>query len=230
MRVLVTGETGFIGQWVVEEVKRAGWVPVPFDADLRDIESFPDGPFDAVVHLAALVTHREDHSLSDLYDVNVAGTSRLLDAYQEAKLVFASTKDLDRAVVSDYAQTKLEGEHLVRSRSRWSIVRLPSVFGPNMRQRKLIPLLFEKYCRGGSCTVVNNDVREYVWVGDAAHAIVNAIGSEEFREISSFRISNRDLERHIKAICEGREPRALSVREHNFFQLLVDCLPMKGPQ
>jgi nucleoside-diphosphate-sugar epimerase len=230
MRVLVTGESGFIGGWVVEEVKRAGWVPVPFGADLRDIESFPDGPFDAVVHLAALVTHREDHSLSDLYDVNVAGTGRLLDAYPEARMVFASTKDLDRAVLSDYAQTKLEGEHLVRRRSRWSIVRLPSVFGPNMRQRKLIPLLFEKYCLGGSCTVGNNDVREYVWVGDAAHAIVSAVVSEGFCEINSFRISNRDLERHVKAICEGSEPGLLPERERNFFQLLVDCRPMNEQQ
>jgi len=57
---------------------------------------------------------------------------------------------------------------MCRKKTNTLIIRLPSIFAPEQRQRKLIPLLFKKYCQNGKCTVNNDDLGEYIYVEDAA--------------------------------------------------------------
>jgi len=129
---LVTGN-----RWAVQ------WGPL-VEGDIRDAAAL-DAALAAhrpaaVVHCAALSEIGEAHRrVHDYFDVNVAGTLSLLRAMQRAgveELVFSSSASVygesdGRPLAEDrtprptnpYGATKLQGEELIRSLSRWSALR-----------------------------------------------------------------------------------------------------------
>ena len=224
MKVLVTGATGFIGEWVMKELSVSEHSTVAFSGDVRDKSTFPKEPFDVIIHLAAIVTHRENQTVGDFYEVNVQGTKNLCKAYSSAKMIYISSTDVTREPLSDYAKSKLEGEKIVEKQDNYIIIRLPSVFGPKQRQIKLIPLLFRKYCQNGECNIINNDLREYVYVGVLAKQIVDIMDQKGIIKIKGFRIRNLDLDTMIRAICKGEKIPDLTAEEKKFFSNLEQCL------
>lgn len=226
MKVLITGATGFIGKWVMEEldVSETQYTAIAFSGDVRDKSTFPRA-FEVIIHLAALVTHRQHQTAEDFYEVNVQGTKNLCEAYPLAKMICISTTDVTREQLSDYAKSKLEAEKIVGKQDNYVIIRLPSVFGPKQRQIKLIPLLFRKYCQNNECTITNNDLREYVYVGVLAKHIVDSMDQKGICTIKGFKIRNFDLDRMICAVCEGKKLPNLTSEERDFFVCLEQCLP-----
>lgn len=100
-RVLVTGASGFTGQYIVTSLRKAGCYVVGMGygksgadenirCDLTKIDevtaAVASAKPDWCVHLAALafVGH---HSLGEFYEVNVVGTMNLLDALEELEKV-----------------------------------------------------------------------------------------------------------------------------------------------
>jgi nucleoside-diphosphate-sugar epimerase len=225
MKVLVTGATGFIGEWVLKELDASEHTAVAFSGDVRDKSTFPKRPFEVIVHLAALVTHRQHQTAGDFYEVNVQGTKNLCEAYPSAKVIYVSTTDVNREQLSEYAKSKLEAEKVVEKQDDYAIIRLPSVFGPKQRQIKLIPLLFRKYCQNGECTIINNDLREYIYVGVAAKHIVDSIEQKGIITLRGFKIRDFDLDTMICAICEGDNIPNLTPEERYLFVCLEQCLP-----
>ena len=116
MRVLVSGGAGYIGSHVALALEDAGHSVLVFDrhdprpglfgpavgamrGDIRDRaaldQAFASGPFDGVIHLAGLKSVAESiDNPAAYFDVNVAGSLRLLEAMQRAGvrlLVFSSS-------------------------------------------------------------------------------------------------------------------------------------------
>jgi UDP-glucose 4-epimerase len=101
MKIMVTGNTGMIGETVEEVLHNSGHEVIGFDIkngqdilNQQQVHKYIQG-CDAVVHLAALLGYSEDTD-NDIMAVNLLGTWHILKAASEAKLkriVFFSSVD-----------------------------------------------------------------------------------------------------------------------------------------
>lgn len=101
MRIVITGNRGFVGQHTEAELVRRGYEVVGFDIqdgrDLRKIEDLTRvlQPGDKILHLAAIARFNEaDKNPLLAFEVNVRGTQNLMEAAQLVgvdRVVYAST-------------------------------------------------------------------------------------------------------------------------------------------
>ncbi len=128
MRVLVTGSSGFVGRYLVEELRAHGHSPIGFDAalsdppldipeyagDIVDADSLrhclTDAPPDACIHLAGIAfVPMGWYDPARVMQVNVNGTLTLLEAVRAVSptarvLVVSSAEVYGRAARSDPAR------------------------------------------------------------------------------------------------------------------------------
>jgi UDP-glucuronate 4-epimerase len=175
-------------------------------------KAFAHGPFDAVVHLAAMAGVRPSLKDPALYmDVNVLGTQMIVDellrSSPKARLVFGSSssvygarsgecfKETDRVdqPLSPYAASKAANEaqlYSIHHTSKLPIVclRFFTVFGPRQRP----DLAIHKFCRAidaGEAIEVYGDgssKRDYTFIAD----IVSGIRSSMQFSFNGFEIIN----------------------------------------
>ncbi len=178
---------------------------VVIDGDIRDDaildEAFSNGPFDAVVHLAAMAGVRPSLQQPALYmDVNVNGTQKVIDRIlptaDRTRFVFGSSssvygarsgesfKETDRVdlPISPYAASKAANElqcYAAHSSKGLKVVALRffTVFGPRQRP----DLAIHKFCKlihdGKSIEVYGDGTskRDYTFVADIVRGIESAI-------------------------------------------------------
>jgi len=165
VRALVTGGSGFIGTNLVDGLLQHDWEilnvdiqePVKMEhrgfwrkADILDVDVidnvFDDFQPDTVIHLAARAT--TDSNRLDDYEVNIKGTSTILDAIRAtpsvSKAIITSTQfvhgpgslpmgDYDFAPHTIYGQSKVISEELTHRANlncQWTIVRPTNIWGP----------------------------------------------------------------------------------------------------
>jgi UDP-glucuronate 4-epimerase len=175
------------------------------EGDLRNVDdvrrAFSHGPFDVVVHLAAMAGVRPSLQKPALYmDVNVTGTQRLVDALlehsPEARLVFGSSSSVygarsgesfvetDRVdqPLSPYAASKAANEAQLYAMHHTTglpvvCLRFFTVFGPRQRP----DLAIHKFCKAidnGETIDVYGDgtsKRDYTFVSDIVSGITAAM-------------------------------------------------------
>lgn len=93
--IVVTGAQGFIGQYVVDELKREGKEVWSDFFDIRNTEGYrflPDKDIEAVVHCAALLMI-DDHSPLMYFLTNTIGTYNILEYCRKvgARLIYTMT-------------------------------------------------------------------------------------------------------------------------------------------
>ena len=202
MKVLVTGHRGFIGQHVYRAVLEAGHTVVGVDLPDVDITQglAPIPGLDAVIHLAARSHPRQcDEDPRRAYDVNVQGTSRVLQMALKSgakKVVFASSAhvyDIPPKVLptdeqqptrlnNTYTTTKLLGERLCQLYFEnhglsYAVLRLFNVYGPGQALGYFIPDMIAK-AKGGTITLTGGaTTKDWVYVEDVARAFVLAVES-----------------------------------------------------
>lgn len=185
------------------------------EGDIRDDQVLRKvaqlGPFDTIVHLAALAGVRPSLlKPGDYIDVNVLGTQKLLDftrAFPRARFIFASsssvygsrnteafveTDRVDRPE-SPYAASKAAGELICHAAHQCfgmqvMCLRFFTVFGPRQRP----DLAINKFCRlieAGQAIELFGDGssrRDYTFVDDTVSGITSAMQSN----FSGFEIIN----------------------------------------
>jgi UDP-glucose 4-epimerase len=209
MQVLVTGAAGYIGSHVVKALHNRGYVVDTLDrAITTDSESIRhmvrhmyhgnitervviDVHYDAVIHCAALISVEESMRLPLVYyEVNTAGTLKLLQELKYDHFIFASTGGAFDPI-SPYAKSKIIAEEAVRQIAPdYSIFRFFNVAGNDGELRQPYPashiiriaaeaaagkrdkmVIFGKDygTSDGTC------IRDYVHVVDLAEALVQSV-------------------------------------------------------
>ena len=216
-KILVTGGTGFIGYYLIEEFKKLdsdikiliqerlkGRQYIP--GDIRDEDLDLKG-YNIVYHLAALSNPRfcEDNKRL-AWDVNVNGTLNLLEKLEEEqKIIFASSahvysrsshphsEDEPLSPSDFYGLTKKTAEELIEYCSKkkgfaYTILRFFNIYGPRQSKGFLIPDIVEKYRAGGEIKIINPGAkRDFIYISDAVAALVKAINARGIYNIGSGR-------------------------------------------
>lgn len=222
-KVLVTGGAGFIGSHLVDSLL-ADEIEVAvldqhiqqhkgseryrfFQADIRDrdrvFDIFAEWKPEIVVHLAAKAGVRLSlHHPADYVEVNVKGTSNILEAaatYHAQKVIFGSSSSvygLNQQVpfseesstllpASPYAATKIAGEALCHSFSHCFTLpvialRFFTVYGPRQRVDLAIRKFATKIMQGEPISVYGDgsSSRDYTYISDIVSGIRKAIAYE----------------------------------------------------
>lgn len=225
-KVLVTGAHGFIGKNLISLLKSKGFSLTCFLGDIRKNDEFPEDTFDAIIHLAALISHKGSLDFQKVRDVNVNGTKNLLAAFPDTKFIYISTTDVTRQNLNDYEQSKFDAEKAVLEANQKNlIIRLASVFGPYQKQDKLIPRLFQHFISGTPVEIKNDDERQYIFVEDVANQIFKHLESKGTMTLPSLAIRNRRLEKLIESVCKKTKMELGTEDEKNILEKLKLCLP-----
>ncbi len=179
----------------VESFRRAGVTLVAGDLTKTPIADAAPPAVDVVFHLAANIdtdTPEEEHRVNDRGTANLLAWLR--PTLRACRLVYTSSiAVLDRNGIANgplkedspstprtaYGATKMRGEEILREAApkhgfSWTIVRLPTVYGPGEKAGGLFDLLITGARTGGLISRVNWPGRSSViYVDDAAAILID---------------------------------------------------------
>ena len=146
-------------------------------------------------------------------------------------MIYISTKDVTRNVLSDYAKTKLISEILVLNKSKKNaVIRLPSIFGPDSKQKKLIPLLIDETINNVPCIITNDDEREYLYIQDCANQIIDNLNSHGIVTLHGIKIRNFEIKKLIQSICHEDTTKYYALKYELLFQQLSKTIHLQHPE
>ncbi|MBT4289876.1 MAG: NAD(P)-dependent oxidoreductase [Deltaproteobacteria bacterium] len=194
--ILVTGSSGFLGESVCRELKKAGCPYEEFDLDngknILDYSHVAESleGCSTCIHLAAVSDlYIADSNPDQCRLVNIKGTRVIANACKSmgVRLLYASTCCVygnNDVVLSDetsptkptelYAETKLEGEEVVaESGCDYTILRLATFYGPNMRKSMATSIFLKNNILGKRIGIHGdgNQTRSYTHVDDISSGI-----------------------------------------------------------
>lgn len=199
-RILITGNNGFVGKALENELKRKGAEVIGIDvksgSDVRNMNHLQNiKDVDIVHHLAAMMyvpfSWENPHIV---YEVNVLGTLNVLEycrTHDVKKIVFASSYLYGKPKYlpidekhpinpqSPYARSKKIAEDMCQGYSEdfglnCIILRPFNIYGPGQNEIFLIPTIVNQLVKGRINLNDPEPKRDYVYVKDAVNAYVNA--------------------------------------------------------
>jgi nucleoside-diphosphate-sugar epimerase len=197
---LVTGGTGFIGQYVCAELASRGYEPVVLDrlgqhglhdtviGDVRDRVAVEGiiGTVDGVIHLAGQLgtqeTVRHPHTAAE---TNVMGTLNVLAAAHAYGLPMVNISVGNWWMNNPYSISKNCAERFClmfrkELQAKVSVVRALNAYGPGQKAapvRKIVPTFIAQALAGEPIQVYGDgtSVMDMIHVRDVAHVLVRAL-------------------------------------------------------
>lgn len=234
MEILITGIKGFLGSNLIEPLKELGYVlhglgtkeesfkgiQVYGSNDLESIEMDPDV---IIICHAAVASGSIILSNTDLFDVNVKLTERIVEKFKKASIIYISTASIysnEEDVISEasnlkpqsnYAISKLWGEYTLNANKRVTIVRLSSLYGIGMKENTLIPNFINQALNKRLIEVWGNGARlqNYIHVTDVIELIKKIIVNRNtyfgklLLGVSQTQNSNLEMAKIISKITES---------------------------
>jgi UDP-glucose 4-epimerase len=205
-RILVTGNRGFMGTFLIDELEKRGINTAGFDKlDGNDITDWDQvkkiNDIDVVIHLAAITNISFSYkNPRETYKINTFGTLNVLELcrLREAKIILPSTSYVYNSPkylpidekhplnpLSPYARSKLICERLCRGYHdnygvQCIINRLFNVYGKGMSQETLIYQVINQIL-DGKRIIVRDFLprRDYVYVKDVIDAFLKSTEYEK---------------------------------------------------
>lgn len=198
MKILITGDKGFVGQTLVEKLDNKYEI---FGLDKGDAAIIDDDiEYDIVIHLAALARTMEctEHPFTSSFESNILLTNTLLSRVKFKKFIYAGssacygrsetqletiTESTPRESISIYAAQKQYSEDLVRLhlKKKAIVLRFFNIYGPKQRTDGSYPNVIASMLRDAKTKNVINvtgdgkQTRDFIHVNDVVNSIVSAI-------------------------------------------------------
>ncbi len=178
MNILITGHLGFIGSYLLEELKqKKDWNVFTLDLksgqDILKMDEFPDN-IDVVYHLAAQTSVIDSVSKPQFdAEMNIIATIKLLLAYTNAKFIFTSSGGaIQETVGSPYGLSKRCCEDYIKMlHENYVICRLANVYGKGGHG------VLEKWKAEKEITIYGDgkSTRDYVYIDDIVDGLLKAM-------------------------------------------------------
>jgi len=201
MKVLITGDKGFVGVETRKYLEKAGVEVIGYDLmdgyDIRDYNQlwgfFQQHKPDRVLHLAAISRFADaDKDPKMAVETNVIGTKNVSEVCQELHipLVYSSTgsvympisedppitEDFKAAGNSVYGCAKYQGELYVKEQNPHIILRYAHLYGKEKRMHGLIGGFMDRIKRGLAPTLYGGQQsNDFTYVKDVARANYKAL-------------------------------------------------------
>ncbi len=204
-KVLVTGATGFLGQYLVRALAESGNYSLvcfsrrkaevleslpgvrQFQGDVRNLKDLEEAVkgAEAVIHLAASVSSKDVRAN---YDINVLGAKNMVEACRKQgvkRIIFTSTVSAVAEERCNYGFTKSQAEEVFfASGLDWTVFRLSFVYGWGGKGFTKIKDSIARFPFFIPLVGRGDYLRQPVYVGDVVQMILKVleIGGERFRE------------------------------------------------
>ena len=204
-KILIFGSSGFLGQHLVSLLKKDNEI-IQFDINSSE-DSICDSNFiqgsildtelvltaakdvDIVYHFAAMTDlDIVNNNPAKAIEVNIAGTSNILDACIKEKVerfIFSSSVYVYSQFGGVYKSTKQACELLIEDFDKmhglnYTILQLGSVYGPGAKQTNLISRLIKEALTTDQFQHSGSGVeeRQYIFVKDVVNALINIANSQ----------------------------------------------------
>ncbi len=206
MRLLLTGASGKLGGYVVQELESRGWgvlapsrsqLDISRVVDLADALSALDP--EVVIHAAAISSIAESLQQPDLMQrTNVESTAIIGQWCQKhrRRLIFVSSdmvfdghrapyaEDAVACPISSYGRSKLEAEQALKDIPEAKIVRPALMFGPPLGQHQsFFDMVLDRLTKGEKTSLFVDEWRTPLFYGDMAVALARLAELPEFETI-----------------------------------------------
>ena len=204
-KILIFGSSGFLGQHLVSLLKKDNEI-IQFDINSSE-DSICDSNFiqgsildtelvltaakdvDIVYHFAAMTDlDIVNNNPAKAIEVNIAGTSNILDACIKEKVerfIFSSSVYVYSQFGGVYKSTKQACELLIEDFDKmhglnYTILQLGSAYGPGAKQTNLISRLIKEALTTDQFQHSGSGVeeRQYIFVKDVVNALINIANSQ----------------------------------------------------
>jgi UDP-glucose 4-epimerase len=233
MKILITGDLGFVGSETKKLLVEEGHEVIGYDLmngyDIRDHQQLDqvcqtEQP-DRILHLAAIARFADaDKDPKQAFETNVIGTANVVAVAKKhhIPLVYASTgsvympiTDFSGAIKEDwpakgnsvYGCTKYMGELYVREHNPHIILRYAHLYGAEKRHHGLIGGFLERINRGLAPTLYGGkQSNDFTYIADIAHANMLALTAPWDSWNSVFNIGTGEelsAEQAGKIICQA---------------------------
>jgi nucleoside-diphosphate-sugar epimerase len=234
--ILITGANGFLARavagiagdaWRLIGLVRRGGVTTTAGTrwhglyDSIDLLCSEQPKVDVVLHLAAWIPPIAGQFAPELIAANVGLPSQLVMRYPQARHVLASSASVYGMPAalplsaaspvqpcSPYGWSKLAAENLIRTVDHYSILRLSSIIGRDMRAGSFIPTAVAA-AQAGSILLRGDGSRtqDYIDVSDAANMCLQAAARQDnflTLAVSGSAHTNRDVAEQLAGMTGAR--------------------------